>query len=64
VQTGTIITLILRYFFGEGGIDSLKTTGPFQVGFTEFYTKENCNSVSIFYPIDMDASRKPGFINL
>lgn len=52
IQLGTIITLILRYFFGEGSFADFKTTGPYDVGFTEVNTKEHGNSVSIFYPID------------
>jgi hypothetical protein len=52
IQLGTLITLILRYFFGEANFDKFKTTGPYDVGFTEVNTKEYGNSCSIFYPID------------
>lgn len=52
IQLGTLITLILRYFFGEANFDDFKTTGPYDVGFSEVNTKEYGNSCSIFYPID------------
>jgi hypothetical protein len=50
IQVGTLISLVLRYFFGEANFEHLKTSGPYDVGFTEFYTSKYSNSCSAFYP--------------
>lgn len=51
VALGGAISLALVIVFGEGTYDQLKTTGPFQVGFTEFHTQELSNECAVYYPV-------------
>ena len=50
IQLGTLISLVLRYFFGECNFNQLPTTGPYDVGFTEFFSDKYSNHCSTFYP--------------
>ncbi len=43
IQLGTLISLVLRYFFGECDFSQLPTTGPYDVGFTEFFSEKYSN---------------------
>jgi hypothetical protein len=60
IQLGTLISLVLRYFFGECDFSQLPTTGPYDVGFTEFFSEKYSNHCSAFYPCNKTGQNERG----
>ena len=52
-------SLALFLLYGEANYRSVKaTSGPYEVGFREFTTKELWNDCSVYYPVDKIVSDK------
>lgn len=59
IEIGLAISLALFLLYGEGDYKSVTaTSGPYEVGFREFTTKELWNDCSVYYPVDKIVSDK------
>ena len=52
IAAGVATSLLLYYIWGGFNYDRHETSGPFDVGYREFTTKEYSNDCSVFYPVD------------
>ena len=50
----TVFHLLAVVFFGEMDQSRFKTSGKFEVGYTEFTSDKRQNKVSVYYPINQE----------
>ena len=55
ITGGTSVSLVLYFIWGGHDFNRVQTSGPFDVGYRNFTTKEFSNDCSVFYPVDKDA---------
>lgn len=48
------IALVITISFGEGNLDRVKMTGPFEVGYQDIYSEKDGRAVSVWYPMDKE----------
>ena len=47
-----LIPVFLNILYGEGNFSKYKITGPFEVGYKDFMTREDGLEASCYYPMD------------
>ena len=52
ILCGTFLSLILYACYGGFDFRRIVTSGPFDVGYRSFTTKEFSNECAVFYPVD------------
>ena len=49
-----LFSILCTIAFGEGNLDRIEMTGPFQVGHKDIHSSKDGIALSVYYPMDRD----------